>query len=102
MVSTEPDSDNSRFCASVWFGVSSPTTLSIPVTGISPAPPLTVGIRPPADQPVVEAYRNSRPALNAWLFLVQLTVSVNVDKGLVFPRSPFTPPVMLIIWLGNR
>src|SRR6516225_8378530 len=55
MVLTEPASVNSMFCARARFGASSPGTLSIPVTGIAPAPPVTIGIRPPAAQPLLEA-----------------------------------------------
>src|SRR5689334_14584025 len=96
MLATEPASVSNRLDASDRFGESRPGTLSTPVTGMSPAPPTTVGISPPADHPVVDANRNSTPALNACLFFVQPTVSVKVDNGLVFPRSPLTPPLMLM------
>src|SRR5215831_3275370 len=87
MASTEPASVNSRFCANVWFGDSRPGTLSMPVTGIAPGPPVTIGIRPPAAQPVLEAWRNSIPPLKAWLPFVHVSVSVKEDNGAVFPRS---------------
>src|SRR2546426_8462702 len=87
MVSTEPESDNNKFCANVMLELSSPGTLSIPCTGTSPAPPSTAPMSPDGTHDSDEPNRNSSPALIAWAPLVQPNVSVQVDSGLLLPYS---------------
>src|SRR5262245_31336947 len=84
---SEPLSVSSRLRARVRLLPINPgiVAVSIPITGLLPAPPVATGLKLTELNPSVLAIRNSAPPLNVCLDFVQLTESAYVHMGLCVP-----------------